>query len=171
MMKSAAQSHSREGLAPILAITILVLVGTFAHGAQAQSPSTGIAEVNGTKLYYEMAGKGHPLVLIHGGAVDRRAWDDQFPVFSRSYQVIRYDLRGSGKSAIPQKPYSNAEDLYALLRFLKVDKTVLMGISRGGGRNVVAGRSNSKYSTLGITHRATRAPSGQESGGRSMIGE
>jgi len=80
-----------------------------------------------------MAGSGNPLVLIHGGAVDRRAWDDQFPVFAKRYKVIRYDLRGSGKSAIPQMPYSNAEDLYALLRFLKVDKTYVAGISRGGG--------------------------------------
>jgi pimeloyl-ACP methyl ester carboxylesterase len=97
------------------------------------APQSGIAEVNGTKLYYEMAGAGDTIVLIHGGAVDSRAWDDQFMPFAAHYRVIRYDLRGTGKSASAQKPFSNTEDLYALLRHLKVDKAFLVGISRGGG--------------------------------------
>lgn len=100
--------------------------------AQVPSPS-GIAEVNGTKLYYEMAGSGQTMVLLHGGAVDSRAWDDQFAEFARHYRVIRYDLRGAGKSASPDKPFSNSEDLHALLQYLKVDKAYLLGISRGGG--------------------------------------
>jgi len=94
---------------------------------------SGIAEVTGTKLYYEMAGSGRVIVLLHGGAVDRRAWDDQFTEFASKYKVIRYDLRGAGKSASPDKPFSNSEDLYQLLRFLKVDEAYLIGISRGGG--------------------------------------
>lgn len=93
----------------------------------------GIAEVNGTTLYYEMAGSGHAMVLLHGGAVDSRAWDDQFAEFAAHYRVIRYDLRGSGKSASPVTPFSNSKDLYALLQYLKVDKAYLLGISRGGG--------------------------------------
>src|SRR5687768_14536272 len=85
------------------------------------TPASGSAEVNGTKLYYEAAGSGHALVLLHGGAVDSRAWDDQFAEFSRHFRVVRYDLRGSGKSASPDKPFSNTEDLFGLLKFLKVD--------------------------------------------------
>src|SRR5512146_1748629 len=112
---------------------MVLLFPMFVYGTQAQSTREGIAEVNGTKLYYEIAGTGHALVLIHGGAVDRRAWDDQFSVFAKHYKVMRYDVRGSGKSAQPVKPFSNAEDLHALLRFLKIDKTYLAGISRGGG--------------------------------------
>jgi len=100
----------------------------------AQVPvQSGIAEVNGTKLYYEMAGSGQAMVLLHGGAVDSRAWDDQFAEFAAHYRVIRYDLRGAGKSASPEKPFSNSEDLHALLQFLKVGKAYLLGISRGGG--------------------------------------
>ena len=117
----------------IVRAAMALLLPIFVHGAQAQSANQGTAEVNGTKLYYEMAGKGHALVLIHGGAVDRRAWDDQFLEFSKHFKVIRYDLRGSGKSAQPDQAFSNTEDLYALLRFLKVDKAYLAGISRGGG--------------------------------------
>jgi len=93
----------------------------------------GIASVNGTDLYYEIAGDGHPLILIHGGAVDSRAWDDQFTVFAQHYKVVRYDLRGAGRSGNRDEPFSNSEDLYALLKFLNLDNTYLLGISRGGG--------------------------------------
>ncbi len=94
---------------------------------------TGFAEVNGVKLYYEVAGEGHPLVLIHGGLVDRRLWDDQFDVFAQHYRVIRYDIRGFGNSDVPAGPYSNYEDLYGLLKFLGVEKAYVMGLSMGGG--------------------------------------
>jgi 3-oxoadipate enol-lactonase len=113
-------------------LLVALLAGILAPGAMAVVQS-GIAEVNGTKLYYEMAGSGRVIVLLHGGAVDRRAWDDQFNEFAEKYKVIRYDLRGAGKSASPGKSFSNSEDLYQLLRFLKVDKAYLIGISRGGG--------------------------------------
>ena len=54
---------------------------------------TGLAHVNGTELYYEVAGTGHPFTLIHGLLLDRRSWDDQFEVFAQQYTVLRYDLR------------------------------------------------------------------------------
>jgi len=116
----------------LVAALIVMAAAGLSLSAQVRSQS-GIAEVNGTRLYYEVAGSGHPLVLLHGGAVDSRAWDDQFPEFARHYRVIRYDLRGTGKSASPDKPFSNSEDLHQLLKFLKVDKAYLAGISRGGG--------------------------------------
>lgn len=117
----------RMGWLAILA-ALLACAGTLSLQA-----ASGIAAVNGTKLYYEVAGNGPAIVLIHGGAVDSRAWDEQFTVFAKSHQVIRYDLRGAGRSETPVKPYSNTEDLYQLLRFLKVSKAALVGISRGGG--------------------------------------
>ncbi len=57
---------------------------------------TGLAEVNGTTLYYEVAGTGHPFILIHGHLLDRRSWDDQFLAFAQQYRIIRYDQRGFG---------------------------------------------------------------------------
>jgi pimeloyl-ACP methyl ester carboxylesterase len=92
----------------------------------------GVAEVNGTRLAYEMMGEGRTVVLIHGGLVDSRMWDDQFESFAKRYRVIRYDLRGFGKSAFPTGPYSHVEDLYALLKFLKVERASLIGLSLGG---------------------------------------
>jgi len=93
----------------------------------------GFADVNGTRLYYEMAGSGPALVLIHGHTLDTRMWDDQFEPFARDYRVIRYDQRGYGKSAPPTaESYSPADDLMALLRYLGLSSAHILGQSRGG---------------------------------------
>jgi pimeloyl-ACP methyl ester carboxylesterase len=94
--------------------------------------ATGFAGANGTQIYYEMLGAGHPFVLIHGGYMDRRMWDDQFHAFAEHYRVIRYDVRGFGKSELPQVPYADRQDLYELLKVLGVEKTYLLGLSLGG---------------------------------------
>jgi pimeloyl-ACP methyl ester carboxylesterase len=99
----------------------------------ANQAQTGFVETNGTKLLYEVLGEGYPLVLLHGGYMDRRMWDDQFEAFAQHYQVIRYDIRGFGKSEMPQIPYSNVEDLAALLDHLKIKQAYLLGLSLGGG--------------------------------------
>ena len=94
---------------------------------------TGFADVNGTQLYYEMAGSGHPLVFIHGFTLDTRMWDDQFEVFAQHYQVLRYDARGFGKSAIPTtEPYTHPGDLRALMTHLSIDHAHIVGLSMGG---------------------------------------
>lgn len=95
---------------------------------------TGIAHVNNTELYYEVAGSGHPLTLIHGMLLDRRSWDDQFVMFTQQYQVIRYDMQGWGDSAQEQaeQPFSPRQDLLSLLDYLNINKTYLLGLSGGG---------------------------------------
>jgi 3-oxoadipate enol-lactonase len=90
------------------------------------------ASGNFNGLYFEIKGRGKPVVLIHGGQLDRRMWDAQFDEFAKRYRVIRYDLRGFGKSSAPSKPFSNHEDLHALLRRLQVEKATLVGLSLGG---------------------------------------
>jgi len=99
----------------------------------------GFAEVNGTRLYYEVAGEGHPLVLNHGGLVDNHLWDDQFDEFAKHFKVIRYDIRGFGQSGMIKKgmePYSMERDLYSLLQFLGIHKTYMLGLSMGGSLSV-----------------------------------
>jgi 3-oxoadipate enol-lactonase len=95
---------------------------------------TGFAEVNGTTLYYEVAGTGHPFVLLHGHLLDRRSWDDQFAFFAQHYKVIRYDQRGFGDSGLITrgKPYSARQDHYELMKFLGIDSAYLIGCSGGG---------------------------------------
>jgi pimeloyl-ACP methyl ester carboxylesterase len=101
--------------------------------AEGAHENGGFAEVNGTRLYYEVAGAGHPLVLIHAGIADSRMWDDQWDEFARQYRVVRYDIRGCGKSPMPPEEFSLRDDLLALLRLLGIDKTYLLGVSMGGG--------------------------------------
>ena len=50
----------------------------------------GRVRTNGAEFYYEVAGEGQPLVLLHDGLLDRRVWDDQFQAFARFYRTIRY---------------------------------------------------------------------------------
>ncbi len=99
---------------------------------QTSSLSAGYAEVNGARLYYEMMGDGHPLVMIHAAIADHRMWDGQFASFAQHYKVVRYDTRGFGQSAMVDGPYSDRADLLALLQYLGIDRTYLMGCSMGG---------------------------------------
>jgi len=108
------------------------LVEVVPAGAQAPNVESGFAEINGGKIYYEVSGAGHGLVLIHGGQMDRRMWDEQFALFSKTYRVIRYDVRGFGKSPASTNAYADEEDLAALLKHLQVDKAYIVGLSLGG---------------------------------------
>lgn len=118
-----------KALLPLLALCLLC-----SPAAQARAVVSGFAEVNGTKLYYEAAGKGPAVVFVHGGLVDSRQWDDQFREFSKRQRVVRYDLRGFGRSASPVEgqQFSHVEDLRALLGFLKVERATIVGLSLGG---------------------------------------
>lgn len=94
----------------------------------------GAAEVNGTRLVYEVAGEGPPVVLLHGYTLDMRMWDDQMVPFTESHRVVRYDLRGFGASAPPvvDEPYTHADDLHALLAHLGIERAAIVGLSMGG---------------------------------------
>lgn len=93
----------------------------------------GIAEVNGTTLFYEQAGQGPPIVFIHGFSLDSRMWESQFETFARNYRVIRYDLRGFGRSApATHDPFDPTQDLKALLDYLNVKSATVVGLSLGG---------------------------------------
>ncbi len=115
-------------------ICALVLLCSAAAGAQAAKGGvrSGMAEVREPRLYYETAGEGEAVVLIHGGGLDSRMWDSQFEALARSYRVVRYDVRGFGRSDPPDKPYSDHGDLEQLLDFLKIDRAHLVGLSLGG---------------------------------------
>ena len=107
-------------------IHLLLLIGCLSmvfcgNGNHQSTVKSGYAEVNGTSLYYEVAGKGDPIVFIHGNFGDHRHWDFQFGPLSNNYKVVRYDLRGFGKSALPKsdESYNDWDDLKALLEFLE----------------------------------------------------
>lgn len=123
----------RSGKLLIIACALILFFSFDANiSAQNKSVVTGMAEVNGTRLYYETAGKGKTVVFIHGGLADSRMWDDQFKKFAKSFRVVRYDLRGFNRSDFPKDAFSHVDDLYALLKFLKIEKASLVGSSLGG---------------------------------------
>ncbi len=101
--------------------------------ATAAAVDTGYVEVDGGRLYYERAGSGETIVLIHDGLVHREVWDGQFGAFAERYDVVRYDRRGYGKSPAPAATYSNIDDLAKLFDGLGIERAVLMGMSAGGG--------------------------------------
>jgi pimeloyl-ACP methyl ester carboxylesterase len=93
---------------------------------------TGYATSNGAKLYFEVCGDGPALVFIHAGVSDHRMWDPQVDAFASHYKVIRYDLRGFGKSTMLQEKFALRDDLLAVLRHLGISKAALVGCSMGG---------------------------------------
>ena len=96
-----------------------------------------ILRVQGGELYYEAEGDGVAVVLVHGLARDARMWDDQVPALKDIARVVRYDVRGFGRSTREaESSYSHADDLWRLLEHLGIDRAVLVGLSMGG-RNVV----------------------------------
>jgi len=96
------------------------------------TPQSGFAALNGTAFYYEIAGAGSPLVLVHAGICDSRMWDEQFARFAQHYRVIRYDMRGYGQTAAVDGPFAHHHDLYGLLKHLGIARTHLLGCSMGG---------------------------------------
>lgn len=70
---------------------------------------------NSGDIYYEVTGAGEPVVFVHGFTLDHRMWQPQVEVLRDDYQMITYDVRGFGRSSLPDGPYNHAADLRALL--------------------------------------------------------
>lgn len=94
--------------------------------------TTGYADLGDGKLYYEIEGNGETLVLVHAGFVDSGMWDGQWDVLTRYYRVLRFDMRGFGKSDPAKGPVSRRHDLYCLLQELGIRRAHLLGCSMGG---------------------------------------
>jgi pimeloyl-ACP methyl ester carboxylesterase len=83
-------------------------------------------------LHYEVQGQGEPIVLLHGGGADSRAWQFVAPQLAKNYQVITFDGRGAGKSPPLLEPANFVEDLKNLLDYFNIKQTTLVGHSMGG---------------------------------------
>jgi 3-oxoadipate enol-lactonase len=90
----------------------------------------------GINHYYEELGGGTSLVFIHGAFADARMWDPQWIHFSKNYRVLRYDLRGHGRtgpSTLERYTIETfADDLQSLLDSLEIQAPILCGQSFGG---------------------------------------
>ena len=95
---------------------------------------SGLAPINNALIYYEITGDGQPFVMIHAGVADSRQWNHEFVYFANRFRVLRYDLRGYGRSEPVEGEFSHLQDLIALLDQLHFDQPlILMGCSMGGG--------------------------------------
>ena len=94
---------------------------------------SGRLPVNDGNLFFESAGNGEAVVFLHGFGLDSRMWNPQFDALQSMYRVIRYDLRGFGRSSLPpQTVYAHEDDLNALLSSLGAAPARVVGLSMGG---------------------------------------
>ena len=91
-----------------------------------------VAELNGARIAYEVHGSGPAVTLIHEGIADRRMWRETLPVLEADFTVVTYDQRGFGDSTLPSGPATYTDDLRALLDYVGLERTTLVGASLGG---------------------------------------
>jgi pimeloyl-ACP methyl ester carboxylesterase len=102
-----------------------------------EKPTTGYAPVNGVKMYYEVHGRGEPVVLLHGAFMTiTNNWTGWIDELSKTRQVIAVEMQGHGRTADIDRDISSAnlaDDVAALLDHLKIPRADLIGYSMGGG--------------------------------------
>ena len=131
----------RRIVARIIVLVLLIAgcqnqkVETKLEGMKEQA-QTGYASVNGLEMYYEIHGKGKPLVLIHGGgSTIQTTFGKILPMLAEKYKVIAVELQAHGHTRdreVPETFEQDADDVAALLNYLKIPKADIMGFSNGG---------------------------------------
>ncbi|MGH7678236.1 MAG: alpha/beta fold hydrolase [Gemmatimonadaceae bacterium] len=111
--------------------TLLAFVLAAVTDRAAAQTQAGTVRPPGATLPYEIRGSGPPVVFVHGYTQNMSIWDDQMPAFAPRYRVIRYDVRGFGKSAGDVDPTTNAFDLATLLDSLRIPRATIIGLSMG----------------------------------------
>lgn len=125
-------------LRPLLFSVALLPVAAFAAApcTPARSECSGYAEVDGLHMYYEIHGRGRPLVLIHGGgSTIGTSFGRVLPALAKSQQVIALEMQAHGHSgdrAAPESFRQDADDVAELLRQLGIGKADVLGFSNGG---------------------------------------
>ena len=92
---------------------------------------------DGTRLYFEAAGRGTPLVFVHEFSGDHRSWEAQMRYFSRRYRCVAFNSRGYPPSDVPRarSKYSQkivVDDIADVMRRLKLGRAHVVGCSMGG---------------------------------------
>jgi pimeloyl-ACP methyl ester carboxylesterase len=96
----------------------------------AQAPQSRFANVNGVRLHYLIAGKGDPVVLLHGYAETSHMWLPLIAELAKTHAVVAPDLRGAGQSSTPPDGYAKAamaQDIHALARKLGYERVRIVG--------------------------------------------
>jgi pimeloyl-ACP methyl ester carboxylesterase len=91
-----------------------------------------VVDVNGARLWYDEAGQGEAVLLLHGGLGDSGLWEPVVPLLAGRFRTLRTDLRFFGRSAGPNVPWSWEEDVLGILDELGIERAALVGLSMGG---------------------------------------
>ncbi len=92
----------------------------------------GFVEVPGGRLWAQATGEGTGVVLVHAGIADARMWDPQWEALAGRHRVVRYDTRGFGRSETADVPFTDRADLIEVMDAAGLDRSVVVGCSRGG---------------------------------------
>ncbi len=119
---------------------LFLVAGECAHATPpAQAGATEarghFAQVSGVKLYYEEcnAAARISVVLLHDGLLHSVTWDDVWAPLCARFHVLRYDRRGYGRSDAATAPFVPEEDLFQLMRLVKMNRAIIVGNSSGAG--------------------------------------
>jgi len=121
-------------------LILLLVLGCSRGIGSAQNPPAayeGYADLPGVRIWYtDTGGSGIPVIFLHSATGTTRSWEPQVAVFSAAgYRCITYDRRGWGRSlTLPSgpQPGTAADDLLALLDYLRIDRAHLVGTAAGG---------------------------------------
>src|SRR5437763_12122478 len=89
-------------------------------------------DVNGARLWYDDAGSGETVLLLHGGLGDSGLWAPVVPLLAERFRTIRTDLRFFGRSTGPAAPWSWQDDAIGVLDELGIERAAVVGLSLGG---------------------------------------
>lgn len=89
-------------------------------------------EVNGARLWYDEAGNGAAVLLVHGGLGDSGLWEPVAPLLAERFRTVRTDLRFFGRSTGPAVSWSWQDDVVGVLDALGIERAALVGLSLGG---------------------------------------
>ena len=120
-----------------LILLIVIMVAAFrTNGQQTKSSNSGYAPVNGIKIYYEVYGKGRPLILLHGAFYTiGMNWGQLIPELSKTRKVIAIEMQGHGHTPFSDRELSIttlASDVEGVMDHLKIDSADVAGFSMGG---------------------------------------
>ncbi len=89
-------------------------------------------DVGGARLWYDEAGAGPAVLLLHGGLGDSGLWEPVVPFLAERFRTIRLDFRFYGRSTGPAVPWSHSADVVGALDALGLEQAALVGLSLGG---------------------------------------
>jgi pimeloyl-ACP methyl ester carboxylesterase len=118
-------------------VLLLVLIGQVGLAQKQQSDvRSGYVTANGLKYYYQIQGKGEPLLLLHGGLGQIEMFGPNIALFAKNRQVIGVDLHGHGRTELGDRKINLIDignDLATILTQLGYKQVDVLGYSMGGG--------------------------------------